>query len=119
MPNKSLSAADFVLCRAEAFDAYVMPTESKREARPPMPAVFSTWKRQAGNGIRVFECEYGLEHGPERRSTLRALQEAHEEGGTAFPADYVYGLWKNLMRPGASSSGKGGVSSFCSYTAII
>ena len=55
LPSWSLSAADFALCKAEAFDAYAMPPEAKLEPRPRMPAVFSTWKRQAENGLRVFE----------------------------------------------------------------
>ena len=67
LPAWSLSAADFPFCKAEVFDAYTMPAESKLEARPRHPVVFSAWKRQAENSIRVFECTYGLEHGPERR----------------------------------------------------
>ena len=49
LPNWSLSAADFVLCKAESFDACAMPPEAKLEPRPGMSAVFSTWKRQAEN----------------------------------------------------------------------
>eukprot|EP00974_Lingulodinium_polyedra_P122872 11184571-Lingulodinium_polyedra.AAC.1 len=54
------------------------------------------WKRQAENGIRIFECVYGLEHGPERREAFQALQVAHEEDDSAFPAAYVYGVWEEL-----------------------
>ena len=97
LPHWSLSAADFVQCKAEAFDKCFAPSEHKLEARPRHPAVFSTWKRQAENGIRIFECVYGLEHGAERRKALAALQEAHESDDEAFPAAYTFARWEELQ----------------------
>ena len=71
-----------------------MPADSKLEAMLWQFPVFSVWTRQAENSIRVFECVYGFEHGPERREALQALRCAHEEDDVAFPAEYVDCLWE-------------------------
>eukprot|EP00972_Heterocapsa_arctica_P080301 11834544-Heterocapsa_arctica.AAC.1 len=73
-----------------------MPSENKLEARPRAPAIFSAWKRQAENSIRVFESVYGLEHGGERRHALAILEASYEADEHAFPLDYLFGLWEEL-----------------------
>ena len=82
-------------CKAEVFDEYAAPSDTKLEARPKHPAVFSVWQRQAENGIKIFESLYGIEHGPERRQALDALRAGHEEDDLSYPADYIAGLWES------------------------
>ena len=96
LPAWSLSAADFPRCKAEAFDGYAMPADTKLEQRPRHPPSVGVWRRQVENQIRTFECVYGVEHGPERREALSALVKAHEEDDCAFPAEHIYGLWEEL-----------------------
>ena len=53
-PSWSLTAADFPKMTQEAFDAWIPPTDNKRENRPKAPQTLAAWIKNTDNAINLI-----------------------------------------------------------------
>ena len=97
MPPHAPSAADFPTVRAEAFDEYVVPTDTKLEARPRAPTVYLQWVRQAENMAHAFALVYGQEYREPILRFLRHLQHLHEASDHQYPFSFIADAWEEVF----------------------
>ena len=96
MSEWSLTAADFPWCTEETFDAWIPPTDQKREKRPAPPMTIPQWRRQATNQIKAFGLVMGRGHMAERFEAMNNVELLHERMPHRYTREWLLSTWEEL-----------------------